>query len=663
MSLPFRGRRPDQWSSPHDRARALAAERLGAPLEGSEAGWLDDHLAACAECRAVADAYRSQQAELWALADHQPLPPRDLWARTAAAIEREAAAGRAGLAAGNASYRRVRASALPLGAISGLLVIVVVVGASLLSQRTIVLPTATESLRVALGSAPSPARTSAPGPTPIDVAADVSYWKLGGGGTVDAYKSQITKVCPGSQAAGCPPLEEPSPQAIALPDLPVSISQAPNEEQFVVVDSNTKTAGGGVFVVSPATSAPSPSPSPSLEPTPSPTPSETPLTPSATPAIDTSPPRVATATPTASPSEPVVSPSLPPASPTASPSAPGGALQIARDVIVVGESEAYSPDGTWFAFTARPADGSHGPDIYVWRSGDAEARRMTTDHRSMFAAWLDNQILASRAVEVAVTPASSASPRLLKPVVFLLDPASGKESALPGISAWRPAVDPTRSKAVYWDGSLQLDASGVELRPADGRLVLGPWSATPSDLAGEPGASPAAAASAAPPSRDPAASPEATATSQASASASADPSAPADPSASAPAGGPASAAPSPSAQAFAPIEIASGQIRDWDARWDETGTHLAVWLADESDPRVGLLTLYLVDPASGAIRPAPKVHDLPALAGFSIGKGRLAWVTPRQNGEGSRITVAAWKKDTVGSVETRQSSEEVVVVR
>ena len=309
MTLPFRGRRPDQWSSPHDRARSLAAERLGGPLEGGEGGWLDDHLTACAECRAVADAYRSQQAELWALADHQPLPPRDLWARTAAAIEREAAAGRSGSAAGAASYRRVRASALPLGAISGLLVIVVVIGASLLSQRTIVLPLAQPSHQVALGSAPSPTRTSAPGPTPIDVAADVSYWKLGGGGTVDVYKSHVDRVCPGSQGAACPPLDEPSPQAIVLPDLPASVSKAPNDEQFVVVDSNTKGAGGGVFVVSPPTSAPSPSPSPSLEPTPSPTPSETPIAPSASPA-ESSPPLLATTTPTASPSEPAVSPSL-----------------------------------------------------------------------------------------------------------------------------------------------------------------------------------------------------------------------------------------------------------------------------------------------------------------------------------------------------------------
>jgi hypothetical protein len=659
MTPPFRGRRPDQWSSPHARARSLAAERLGAPLEASEAGWLDDHLAACAECRAVADAYRSQQAELWALADHQPVPPRDLWARTAAAIEREAAAGRAGSAAGKASYRRIGATALPLGAISGLLVIVVVIGASLLSQRTIVLPPAQGSHEVALGSAAPLVRTSAPGPTPIDVAADVSYWKLGGGGTVGAYKNHVEKVCPGSQGAACPPLDEPSPQAIALPDLPASVSKAPNNEQFVVVDSNTKGSGGGVFVVSPPTTAPSPSPS--LEPTASPTPSETPLAPSPTPSSVTSPPLIATAAPTPSPSEPLASPSLPPASPSVSPPLPGGALQIARDVIVVGESEAYSPDGTWFAFTARPADGSHGPDVYVWRSGDREARPITTDHRSMFAAWLDNQILASRAIQVAATPAASAAPRTFQPLVFLIDPVTGKETAQPGLPAWRPAVDPTRTKAVYWDGSLQLDASGVELRPAEGRLVLGPWSAAPTDQVGAPEASAPVSESSTPPAGDPSASPASPATSAPSASEPADPSASA--SAAPASSAPASAAPSASPQAFAPIEIAGGQIRDWDARWDETGTHLAVWLADDADPRVGLLTLYLVDPATGALRPAAKVHDLPALAGFSIGKGRLAWVTPRQNGEGTRITIAAWKKDTVGSVQTRQSSEEVVVVR
>ena len=53
-----------------------------------------------------------------------------------------------------------------------------------------------------------------------------------------------------------------------------------------------------------------------------------------------------------------------------------------------------------------------------------------------------------------------------------------------------------------------------------------------------------------------------------------------------------------------------------------------------------------------------------ALAGFSIGKGRLAWATPRgQDGQGNRVQVVAWTKDSVGSVESRESTEVLVVIR
>ena len=45
-------RRPDHWSTPHDRARSRAAERIDAPLDAAEAAWLDEHLAGCEACRA-----------------------------------------------------------------------------------------------------------------------------------------------------------------------------------------------------------------------------------------------------------------------------------------------------------------------------------------------------------------------------------------------------------------------------------------------------------------------------------------------------------------------------------------------------------------------------------------------------------------------------------
>ena len=59
-----------------------------------------------------------------------------------------------------------------------------------------------------------------------------------------------------------------------------------------------------------------------------------------------------------------------------------GAIEIASDVVVVGSVAAYNDDGSRFAFTARPADGSAGPDVYVWNPSDARARAVTDDHAS-----------------------------------------------------------------------------------------------------------------------------------------------------------------------------------------------------------------------------------------------------------------------------------------
>ena len=64
---------------------------------------------------------------------------------------------------------------------------------------------------------------------------------------------------------------------------------------------------------------------------------------------------------------------------------------------------------------------------------------------------------------------------------------------------------------------------------------------------------------------------------------------------------------------------------------------------------------------SSGRRAAPT--DVPALPGFSIGDGRLAWVTPHgQDAEGSRVQVVAWSGDSVGAVES-VPGEDVVVVR
>ncbi len=56
---------------------------------------------------------------------------------------------------------------------------------------------------------------------------------------------------------------------------------------------------------------------------------------------------------------------------------------------------------------ARPT-AAHGPDIYLWRVGDATAQPITSDHASVFSGWLSNQLLGSRAVDEAGRPASDA---------------------------------------------------------------------------------------------------------------------------------------------------------------------------------------------------------------------------------------------------------------
>ena len=140
--------------------------------------------------------------------------------------------------------------------------------------------------------------------------------------------------------------------------------------------------------------------SPSAQPTASPSPSG--------PGASAGP--SATPTPLAStrPSSPASSSISPPPSGSPSPSA-AATLAIVSNVTLVGDEAAYSPDGQWFAFSARPAGITIGPDIYVWRPGWPAARPITSDHGTVFSGWIDGQILASRAIPEA--SAGTASPR------------------------------------------------------------------------------------------------------------------------------------------------------------------------------------------------------------------------------------------------------------
>src|SRR5262249_61234298 len=90
---------------------------------------------------------------------------------------------------------------------------------------------------------------------------------------------------------------------------------------------------------------------------------------------------------------------------------------------------------------------------------------------------------------------------------------------------------------------------------------------------------------------------------------------------------------------------ADGRIRDWDARWDPTGTKLAVWIADEDDPRVGTLSLYGVNTFDATVDlKKPLLDSRRATAGFSVSDGKLVWAEPAADGSGGkdRGLVLAW---------------------
>jgi hypothetical protein len=290
---------------------------------------------------------------------------------------------------------------------------------------------------------------------------------------------------------------------------------------------------------------------------------------------------------------------------------PSGAIEIAHDVVLVGESAAYSPTGGWFAFTARPLNGSAGPDIFVWKVGDPQAIPVTTDHRSVFGSWSGDVMVGSTIVETKGAGAGTKTE--LEPVSYLLDPATKSITALPQTGrAWRPAVDPTGRLAVYWAGTVR-ETAGPGYAPDAGRLVLGNWGTgntaptdgpLPTSLKGDQGA------------------------------------------------------------ARHETTIRAGRMNDWDARWDSTGTHHAIWIADDQNPVVGRLSLYTVDSFDGKIDlKTPLLDAQPALAGYAISDGQLVWAEPAVAGSttGGKVQLLAWTDEGVGTVSTVTGP--VIVIR
>lgn len=644
MTLPFRRRHHDDEAS-HDRARALVSDGFAGPLAEGDATWLEDHLGRCPECRAEREGYLADRALVRGLRDRLPEPPRDLWARTAAAIEAEARPARGPLAGLGQLLPAAGPRRIPLGVIAGALVVLVVVGTALLPRaRVPILPPPS--------SGPSQvAVASAPGATPwVPEANRVAWVQRSADGSFSLVFANVDHACPAGDPT-CAPLADSSPAPLTLAAPPQAVVLSPGNDQIAVVGSNAETAGSVLIV-----DVPTPRPSASA---------------------GASPLRTAQAgTPvptTPSPTTPLGSTSPAPA---------GGARAIISGVIVVG-AIGYSTDGDWLAFSARPKDGpaSRGPDLYLWRVGDLQARQVTSNGETFFSGWYGDLVVASGIVpppseEGSPAPAMSAEPSAeatgvpagsgppaspgsspasspisgpieAHPYSFLLDPTTGARSVFALPDVWLPSIDPTGRFVTYWSGTVTPaggTAAGAPAfgqveawRPATGRLVLDGWT---SALAPQPSSSPGPTESTSgePPSGAPASPPPTVA----------------------PAGtAPAPAGPSSSpgiGPVGTPIELALGPIADFDAQFDPTGRRLAIWVLDAPDSSAGRLWLVVLDPVAGAVDARHQPMAAPgvqALRGFTIDRGRLAWATPAgQDGQPSSVQVLAWKGDDFGEVQS-----------
>ncbi|HEY8989947.1 MAG TPA: zf-HC2 domain-containing protein, partial [Candidatus Limnocylindrales bacterium] len=339
-----RPRRPDAWSDAHSRARLRAAEWLDGPLDPSESAWLDDHLGSCAACRATAAAYAAQRLELRALADRPPVPPRDLWARTAAAIEREAAFR------DRAVGRRSRRSSLaPYALLSAALVVAVVIGtltSSQLSQHGGV-TTASSSLpggpsaETAVGPL-----GSGPAATPVIVDHKVAWISQDSNGEFQITTTTVDQVCP-DPSVPCPTTTPTEKRPVDLNGDAKSVISNPDGDEFVVFGDKGTPQSSNVSVVKvPPSVAPTASPSSSDAAVSTPVATATTSAVPATPTIRPTATATAVATPSSTPaSEPPSSSPGPTVAPSVAvtPSAsPDGTVQIAHDVIVVGQAASYS---------------------------------------------------------------------------------------------------------------------------------------------------------------------------------------------------------------------------------------------------------------------------------------------------------------------------------
>ncbi len=701
MMPPFRGKRLT-----HERAREWLAERLDGPLQPPREDALAAHLASCASCREVDAEYHANRAAIRLLA--APVPPRDLPARTLAALEVEVGRVRPPRAA---PVPRLRGARRGNGVAFGSLLtvaLVAVVGALLVGP----------AVQIPVPNV---------GATPFAIApVDLAFVGIQGN-VVRLYRARLDRACPAGNIS-CANFGPEADQVVGMPQTAAVSGLAfdpAGRHAAIAARPGTGTAttyyvvdlGGG----SPASGAPtSPFGSPAAVAGTGSASAAAPSSASAAPRHSASPvakgratplvqPKTVTSTLHPSPSEhagkspaisvnatrrPTASPS-PTASPTGATLGPAGSSAVAgggagagpassgalggpvgiatlppvlaqpilADVIPTGASPAWSPDGTTLAFSAMPADGSIGPDIYTWHPGDQWAVPITTDHASSFASWAGSRIVGS------TYTAEPGNPAVLVPQSFVLDPRTGDRRTVAGTGLWLPSVDPTARYVVGWAGTLRL--VGQVPVPDQGQLVFTQWNTL------DPYGLPALTAPEATPTPSPTPAPTAA---PASHRARAERTAPASSAAvtQSPGGAePASAAASGGAQAAAgsleaagttpaPIDASPApgvqQFEDWAIGWSPDGSAFAVWEGPSVGVQTGTLSLHGVDVATGQLATgAPLLGPVAACRGFSMGLDRLVWATPADLRGYSQLRVVVWGSFGRGEMRSQELDQQEVV--
>jgi hypothetical protein len=644
----------------HERARMLAADVIDVELEPHEAEWLEGHLSACLDCRAVADDYREIHAELRSLA--MPEPPRDLWARTAAALDaadassRKRAPGRTrGSQPGRpSSSRPLIGTAVAVG------LVLVVTAVSVMSQSPIVRPvspTTGPGVIAAATSATSPA--SAKPVSPLAVVDGTSYWMSSSGG-VYQINGGATQCTAGS--GGCTVASGTSQTLGSISsDSAVSAAIAPDAKQAAVwTDDKIAIMTLGAqsqtvaldLLTAPPTAPATPKPTPTLTAPPTPTPTA-PATPSTS--AETAPTATAPAiTPDLASIAPTVAPTLAITPEPATSKAPlaSGSVAILTGYQIVGRDPEFSADGTMVAFAARPVDHSTGPDVFIWRSGQDRARPVTFRHAGLFAGWFGGQVLVSEissprasagATPPAASPSEAPSPTpagaadTFGVASYLFDPTTGIALAI-NRPMLLPAVDPTGRFLVYWTGTVQFDPVSGLWQPGNGDLYFDSWSdltLTPASLGDESEANPtpSAVATSSPPLA-PSASPALG--EKATAGPSAPPRLPAttepspvltDKATDSPPIETQTPAPTVQPQLL-PVASGAGAVFDWIVRWDRSGQFVAIWAADPSSLSIGRLTLFSIDGGSGRLNVnEPRLGAEKVLSTIAFDNSTLVYVS------------------------------------